>query len=46
MLLNGVDPMRGAGFTSCVHEASDIDLTIEAFGLSIARLRDEGILAV
>lgn len=45
MLFSGVDPMRGAGFTSCVHEAADIDLTVEAFGRSIARLREEGVLA-
>jgi glutamate-1-semialdehyde aminotransferase len=46
MLLNGVDLMRVAGFTSCVHEASDIDQTIDAFDRSIARLRDDRILAV
>ena len=45
MLLNGVDPMRGAGFMSCVHESSDIDRTIEAFGRSIARLQEDGHLA-
>jgi glutamate-1-semialdehyde 2,1-aminomutase len=46
MLLRGVDPMRGAGFMSCVHESSDIDQTIEAFGRSIARLREDGHLAL
>ena len=45
MLLNGVDPIRGCGFMSCVHEPSDIDHTIEAFGLSLTRLREEGHLA-
>ena len=45
MLLNGVDLMRVAGFTSCVHEASDVDQTIEAFDRSIARLREDGVLA-
>jgi glutamate-1-semialdehyde 2,1-aminomutase len=46
MLLNGVDLMRGAGFTSSVHNASDVARTLEAFECSITRLRDDGILAV
>jgi glutamate-1-semialdehyde aminotransferase len=46
MLLNGVDPMRGGGFTSCVHESSDIQQTIDAFERSITRLRNDRILTV
>ena len=46
LLLSGVDVMRVAGFTSCVHEPADIDQTIEAFDRAIGRLRDDRVLAV
>jgi glutamate-1-semialdehyde 2,1-aminomutase len=46
MLLNGVDTMRAAGFTSSVHEESDIERTIDAFESSITRLREERIIEV
>jgi glutamate-1-semialdehyde 2,1-aminomutase len=44
MLLNGVDLMRGAGFTSSVHTEADVEQTINAYECAIGRLRESGIL--
>lgn len=44
MLLQGVDLMRGAGFTSCVHTRADVDHTITAYERAVVRLRESGIL--
>jgi glutamate-1-semialdehyde 2,1-aminomutase len=46
LLLEGIDPMRTAGFTSAAHGEDDIARTVDAFGLAVRRLRDEGILTV
>lgn len=45
MLNNGVDLMGGSGgFTSGVHTDADIDLTLEAFEKTIARMQAERII--
>ena len=42
LLLNGVDLMRTAGFTSAAHTEDDIEQTVEAFEASIARMQRRG----
>jgi glutamate-1-semialdehyde 2,1-aminomutase len=45
MLLNGVHMHRGViGWASAVHTERDIDQTVEAFGLSLDGLTEEGVL--
>jgi glutamate-1-semialdehyde 2,1-aminomutase len=45
MLNHGVDLMGGSGgFSSGVHTADDIDLTVAAFGATVAAMQSDGLL--